>query len=118
MDKKVVFNVDGEIVQLTVATLAKYPNNLFANLAKLEKTVIFDEREAICINRDNTYLSYIVEYMESKTLPKSKLYLTAVREEAKFYHLGELVQLIDKKLEADPLVPAFKTVIKPRFDGN
>ena len=117
MEKSVVYNVDGEIVRISANILAKYPKSLFAIVANTDKMVVYDESNAICINRENTWLGYILDFMKHKTLPKSRLFLDVVREEARFYKLDELVGIINAKLEVDPF-KILKTTYKPQFDGK
>lgn len=89
----VEFNIGGKIVHLTEHALKMYPNSLFSMLYenKGKMKIDRDANGRIIINRDPTFINFIINYMEFKKLPITRFYVNMTKQEAEFYLLHEFI---------------------------
>ena len=89
-------NVGGKKFTTLKSTLLKYKNNYLANLIEKDKhKIIYDENNAVFIDRNPKYFEFIIEYLRTgfmDTLPHDFHTLKRLTDEALFYKLDELAQ--------------------------
>jgi hypothetical protein len=95
------FTIQSQIIELSYEELHKYPNSLFCRLASdtcAKKT----KKGDILINRDNTFLEYVVTFIKHDLVPALTTLHPMIMKEARFYGLKELENKLNiSKLQFD-----------------
>ena len=99
-ENKIILDIGGQIYSTTKSTLCLKKESMFAkmfsgyhNLAKLGNAAYF-------IDADGTYFRYILNYLRGRIqyasdLPESRRKLLQLKQEAGFYELSDLMDLIN-----------------------
>ena len=92
----VKLNIGGKNFATLKSTLLKYKDSYLANLLENEKeSIIYDENNAVFIDRNPKLFEFIIEYLRTgfmETLPQDFHKLKRMTDEALFYKLDELAQ--------------------------
>nr|CDJ83144.1 Potassium channel domain containing protein [Haemonchus contortus] len=135
-DEKVKLNIGGEFFEAQVAHLKRYPKTMFARMVDQIWSKDLGSR-VIFIDRSPKYFKLIMDFIVngSVQLPRSRIELDEIEQEAEFYQLDELITVILRKDrrcfgEGPPFFPKDRVVWKTRnfwrqmlargwrFDGN
>ncbi|XP_022161123.1 BTB/POZ domain-containing protein KCTD5-like [Myzus persicae] len=97
----VKLNVGGTCFMTTKTTLCRDPNSFLCRLCSEESDLIsdMDETGAYMIDRDPTYFSPILNYLRHGKLVLNKnLAEEGVLEEAEFYNITELINIVKERI--------------------
>lgn len=98
-DEKVTLNIGGEIFETRLTTLLSVKDSLFSQLVSCNK---IDFTKEVFIDRSFTYFKYIMSFLRNKKLVGADKLVTKdyanLLEEAKFYELQELIEIITEVL--------------------
>jgi hypothetical protein len=92
----VKLNVGGFSFQTTVVTLTSHPDSMLAAMFSGRYKLPTDEKGRVFIDRDGTHFRYILNFLRDGTLnvPSDNILLMDILQEAQFYQLHKLVQLV------------------------
>jgi len=97
----VKLNVGGVTFQTTSTTLTSQPDSMLSAMFSGRYKLPTDEKGRIFIDRDGTNFRYILNFLRDGTLnaPYDQILLMDLLQEAQFYQLHELVQLVKIQLK-------------------
>jgi hypothetical protein len=101
MSKIIEINVGGNVYSTTNTTLLSEPESILALLEQNE-LIPRDERNRPFFDRDGQIFRYILEYLRSKSsfiLPENDLDKMRLKNEAEYFKLASLVELIETNLK-------------------
>jgi len=94
-------NVGGQLFLTTRTTLCRDPKSFFSRLCKDDDNLASDKDEtgAFLIDRDPTYFGPILNFLRhSKLVIDKNLAEEGILEEAEFYNITDLIQLIRERI--------------------
>lgn len=94
-------NVGGQLFLTTRTTLCRDPKSFFSRLCKEDNNLASDKDEtgAFLIDRDPTYFGPILNFLRhSKLVIDKNLAEEGILEEAEFYNITDLIQLIRERI--------------------
>lgn len=94
-------NVGGVTFQTTRVTLVSHPDSMLAAMFSGRYKLPADSKGHIFIDRDGTHFRYILNFLRDGTLnvPPDHILLLDILQEAQFYQLHKLVQLVKMLLK-------------------
>lgn len=97
----VKLNVGGVTFQTTSTTLTSQPDSMLSAMFSGRYKLPTDEKGRIFIDRDGTNFRYILNFLRDGTLnaPYDQILLMDLLQEAQFYQLHQLVQLVKIQLK-------------------
>ena len=97
----VKLNVGGFSFQTTTTTLTSYPDSMLSAMFSGRYKLPTDEKGRVFIDRDGTHFRYILNFLRDGTLnvAQDHVILMDILQEAQFYQLHKLVQLIKTLLK-------------------
>ncbi|KAE8611638.1 hypothetical protein XENTR_v10012543 [Xenopus tropicalis] len=95
-------NVGGKVFLTTKQTLCREPNSFLCRLCQESQLLSEkDESGAFLIDRDPSYFGAILRYLRhGKLIIDKNVSIEGVLEEAEFYNIASLIQIIREKMEA------------------
>ena len=99
MSKIVEINVGGSIYSTTSTTLLSEPESLLALFDEKNESILRDENNRPFFDRDGQMFPFILDYLRSKIsfiLPENSLDKMRLKNEAEYFNLKSLVELMDE----------------------
>ena len=103
-EKRVLLNIGGKVFQTSRVTLKADPTSVFAVMFRRGCPFRPYARDTYYFDRDPSHFRFILNYLRNggyldiMTLPHEKKYLLELLQEARFYMLGGLEELIVQRL--------------------
>eukprot|EP01038_Epipyxis_sp_PR26KG_P005205 gene5205-7243_t len=91
----VVFNVGGQLFEVTVNILIKDPYSVLASVCRVDSAIKSNEDGFIYFDRDWWLFRHIISFLRSNTLPNELETLKELYTEASFYRLQSLQKAIE-----------------------
>ena len=106
----VKLNVGGRHFVTSVQTLRKDPNSMLAAMFSGKFDTKISEGGSFFIDRDGTHFRFILNYLRTGqlTLPEGATFLKELEEEAEFYQIQGIIDLLKSSSEISKLTKSFE----------